>query len=110
MQASQFESVLSASLYAYTIYGAAVTPVIMAVFFWPRATTAGAIACIASGTTITILWRLAQSANSMGLEDKIGSIDAVYPALACSVVSLIVVSLMTQSPGQDVVAGGKTSS
>jgi solute:Na+ symporter, SSS family len=100
MQASQFESVLSASLYAYTIYGAAVTPVIMAVFFWPRATTAGAIACIASGTTITILWRLAQSANSMGLEDKIGSIDAVYPALACSVLSLIVVSLMTQTRGR----------
>src|SRR5271163_1626774 len=50
LQATQFESVLKASLYAYTIYGAAVTPVVLAVFFWRRATTSGAIASIILGT------------------------------------------------------------
>ena len=36
LQATRFESVLKAALYAYTVYGAAVTPVVMAVFFWKR--------------------------------------------------------------------------
>ena len=54
LQATQFESILSASLYAYTVYGAAVTPAVMAVFFWKRATTAGAIASIALGTVVTV--------------------------------------------------------
>ena len=43
LQATQFESILNASLYAYTVYGAAVTPVVLAVFFWKRTTTAGAM-------------------------------------------------------------------
>ncbi len=60
LQATQFESVLRASLYAYTIYGAAVTPVVLAVFFWKRATTSGAITSIVLGTVITIAWNLAQ--------------------------------------------------
>jgi SSS family solute:Na+ symporter len=93
IQAAQFESVLKASLYAYTIYGAAVTPVVLAVFFWRRATTQGAIASIALGTVITIGWNLAQSL--WGFQKDI---DAVYPALAASVASLILVSLATPAP------------
>ena len=87
LQATRFESILKAALYAYTIYGAAVTPVVMAVFFWKRATTVAAITSIALGTAVTIGWNLA------GFE-----LDAVYPALGASVVSLIVVSFMTAAP------------
>ncbi len=43
------ESVLKKSLYAYTIYAAALTPVILAAFFWKRANAAGAVASIAAG-------------------------------------------------------------
>jgi SSS family solute:Na+ symporter/sodium/proline symporter len=93
LQAAQFESVLRASLYAYTIYGAAVTPVVLAVFFWRRATTQGAIASIALGTVVTIGWNLAQTL--WGFEKDV---DAVYPALAASAISLIVVSLATPPP------------
>jgi len=92
LQAARFESILNASLYAYTIYGAAVTPVVMAVFFWKRATTAGAIASIALGTAVTIAWNLAQT---YGWKN---TTDAVYPALIASVVSLILVSLLTPKP------------
>ena len=87
LQATRFESVLKASLYAYTVYGAAVTPVIMAVFFWKRATTMAAVTSIALGTAVTVGWNLA------GFD-----LDAVYPALGASVVSLIVVSLMSAPP------------
>lgn len=87
LQATQFESVLKAALYAYTVYGAAVTPSVLAVFFWKRTTTAGAISSIGLGTVVTILWNL-------GTHD----LDAVYPALAASVASLVLVSLFTPPP------------
>ncbi len=98
LQATQFESVLKASLYAYTVYGAAVTPAVMSVFFWKRSTTAGAITSILLGTVVTIGWELTQQHGSAGIQARIGPIDAVYPALLASVASLIVVSLLTPAP------------
>jgi len=91
LQAAQFESILRAALYAYTVYGAAVTPAVMAVFFWKRATTAGAIASIALGTVVTVGWNLA----------KIEWLEAVYPALGVSLASLVVVSLLGRPPAEE---------
>ncbi len=96
LQATQFESILKASLYAYTVYGAAVTPAVMAVFFWNRATAAGAITSIVLGTIITVGWELAQQYGSATYRIPIERIDAIYPALIASVVSLVVVSLLTR--------------
>ena len=98
LQAAEFQSVLKASLYAYTIYGAAVTPSVMAVFFWRRSTTAGAIASIVLGTIVTVAWQLLQQYGPLTAQSPIGGIDAVYPALASSVLSLVVVSLLTPAP------------
>jgi SSS family solute:Na+ symporter len=92
VQAAHLESILAASLYAYTVYGAAITPAVMAVFFWKRATTAGAITSIALGTLVTVAWNVA--GNPWG-------VDAVHPALAISVVSLVVVSLLTAPPPKE---------
>ena len=98
LQATQFESVLKASLYAYTVYGAAVTPAVMAVFFWRRTTTSAAIASILLGTVITVGWELGQQYGPDWLRQQIGNIDAVYPALVASVLSLVVISLLTPPP------------
>jgi len=98
LQAAEFESVLKASLYAYTVYGAAVTPSVMAVFFWRRSNTAGAVSSIILGTLVTVGWQLFQQYGSLGIKSAIGGIDAVYPALAASVLSLIIVSLLTPPP------------
>jgi SSS family solute:Na+ symporter len=100
LQATQFESVLQASLYAYTIYGAAVTPSVMAVFFWRRTTTAGAVSSILLGTVITVAWNQAQQYGSASVKSAIGDIDAVYPALLLSVASLVLVSLATPPPSK----------
>jgi solute:Na+ symporter, SSS family len=91
LQAAHFESILKAALYAYTVYGAAVTPAVLAVFFWRRTTTAGAISSIALGAGITVAWNLA----------NIEWLDAVYPALGASLFSLIVVSLLTPPPPRE---------
>jgi solute:Na+ symporter, SSS family len=100
LQATQFESVLKASLYAYTVYGAAVTPAVMAVFFWKRSTAAGAIASILLGTVVTVAWEMLQQHGPAAVQQQIGSIDAVYPALAVSLASLAIVSLLTPAPSQ----------
>jgi SSS family solute:Na+ symporter/sodium/proline symporter len=92
LQATQFQSILNAALYAYTVYGAAVTPAVMAVFFWKRCTTAGAVTSIGVGTTVTVAWNVAQA---MGWKYDL---DAVYPALAASVACLVFVSLATAPP------------
>ncbi len=92
LQATRFESILNASLYAYTVYGAAVTPAVMAVFFWKRATAAGAVVSIALGTAVTVGWNLA--GNPWGW-------DAVHPALAVSVASLVLVSLAGPPPPKE---------
>lgn len=88
LQATHFESILRAALYAYTVYGAAVTPSVMAVFFWKRANAAGAISSIIVGTAVTVGWNLA----------GIQWLDAVYPALGCSLLCLISVTLLTAPP------------
>jgi SSS family solute:Na+ symporter/sodium/proline symporter len=93
-QATTLTSVLEAAVYAYTVYGAAVTPVIMAVFFWRRATTAGAIASIALGTLVTVMWRLAGQPADLG----------IYPGLAASVAALVIVSLLTPPPAREQLA------
>ncbi len=96
LQATQFTSVLNAALYAYTIYGAAVTPAVMAVFFWKRTTTAGAVSSIVAGTVVTAGWNIAQ-----GLKWTTSDLDAVYPAVIASVALLIVVSLATPPPSAE---------
>lgn len=91
LQGAYFESILRAALYAYTVYGAAVTPAVMAVFFWKRANTAGAISSIVLGTVITVVWNVLD----------IQWLDAVYPALVVSVISLVGVSLVTAPPPKE---------
>ncbi len=98
LQATQFQSVLKASLYAYTVYGTAVTPAVMAIFFWRRTTTAGAVSSILLGTIVTVGWQLLQQYGPDAVQKQIGNVDAVYPALAASMLSLVVVSLLTPAP------------
>jgi SSS family solute:Na+ symporter/sodium/proline symporter len=89
-------SVLKQSLYAYTIYSAALTPVILAAFFWRRATAAGAVASIAAGTIVTIFWD--KPFVSQHLPPFVAARDAILPALIVSLVCLGLVSLLTARP------------
>ncbi|MGI4826756.1 MAG: sodium:solute symporter family protein [Janthinobacterium lividum] len=85
-------SVLKKSLYAYTIYSAALTPVILAAFFWRRATAAGAVTSIAAGTLLTVSW----STIAGHLPAVLAERDPILPALVVSVVALVVISLLTE--------------
>jgi solute:Na+ symporter, SSS family len=91
-------SVLKKALYAYTIYSAALTPVILAAFFWKRATATAAVASIAAGTVITIFW------DTPFIHRNVPAIlserDAIFPALLASLLCLVTISLVTQPPTQ----------
>ncbi|MCU0915065.1 MAG: sodium:solute symporter family protein [Planctomycetes bacterium] len=90
---AQSTTIFHRALYAYTIYGAAITPCLVAALFWKRATPAGAILSIAGGTVTALIWSELQSRKFLpsGLTD----FDAVLPALAASVSLLVIGSLLT---------------
>ncbi len=93
----QSTTVFERALYAYTIYGAAITPVVIAALFWKRATKAGAITSIICGTIITLLWgEFLQDFLAKTVHPLIGELDAVLPAIFTSCLALLVVSLATK--------------
>jgi len=90
------ESILKKALYAYTIYSAALTPVILAAFYWRRATASAAVASIFTGTFVTVFWDSAFIHTHVPaiLSDR----DAIFPALLASLICLVLVSLLTPRP------------
>ena len=89
-------SVLAKALYAYTIYSAALTPVILAAFFWKRATAAAAVTSIFAGTFVTVFWDSAFVRTR--LPAAVADRDAIFPALLASLLCLFVVRLFTAPP------------
>jgi SSS family solute:Na+ symporter len=89
-----FTTILEMALWAYTMYGASITPALLAAFLWPRVTRAGGVASIATGMVTTLGWEIyARSAGGYPYE-----LDTVYPAITLSVVALIGVSLASGPP------------
>tara|TARA_B100001996_G_scaffold113875_1_gene86162 strand:+ start:11726 stop:13171 length:1446 start_codon:yes stop_codon:yes gene_type:complete len=84
------------ALYAYTIYGAAITPSLVAALFWKGATKEGAITSILIGTLTTLLWKESSLIKNIVPIEIYGNMDEVLPAITFSVISLIIVSLFTQ--------------
>lgn len=105
LQGAVFTSILRAALYAYTIYSAAITPVVMGAFFSKRVNAVGAVTSILFGTAVTIFWNVEQI-----LLDRNGSAmlpsswlthDAIFPAVVVSLLALVIVSLLTAAPAKE---------
>lgn len=97
VQGAYTESILQKALYAYTIYSAAITPVVMAAFFSKRATAAGAVCSIAAGTFMTVFW----NQGAKFLPPAMAERDAIIPALIVSLICLTLVSLFTEAPRRE---------
>ena len=95
-----FTTILEMALWAYTMYGASITPALLAAFLWPRVTRAGGTASIAAGMVTTLGWEINARING-GYPYEL---DTVYPALALSVIALLVVSLATRPTPEEVAA------
>ncbi|MHC4582090.1 MAG: sodium:solute symporter family protein [Planctomycetota bacterium] len=86
-------TVFEKSLYAFTVYGSAITPCLVAALFWKGATKAGAVSSILAGTVTTLLWG---EVIKHRLPEVVAELDAVLPAITLSVICLIAVSLLTR--------------
>ena len=98
--AIKLTSVLGMAIFAYTIYGVSITPALIAALAWKRATKAGGLASIISGTFFCILLRIIVEILP---EDKVPGgdpwgIPIIFPGLIVSIGSLIIVSLLTKKP------------
>ena len=102
MQAAYTQSILEKSLYAYTVYSAALTPVILAAFFSKRATAAGAVSAIAAGTLVTVFWD-AEFVHRH-LPAFLAQREALFPALLAAVLCLVGVSAFTERPSAEQLA------
>ena len=101
-QAIYAPSILAKMLWAYTIYSAALTPVVLAAFYSRRVTAWGAVAAICAGTLVTLLW------DVHGVRALFPAIlaqrDAIFPALFAAVAAMVVVSLFTRAPAPEQLA------
>ena len=101
-QAIYAQSILQKMLYAYTIYSAALTPVVLAAFYSKRVTAWGAVAAIGSGTVVTLAWDF--EAVRRLFPAILAERDAIFPALAAALISMIAVSLVTPRPAAEQLA------
>jgi SSS family solute:Na+ symporter/sodium/proline symporter len=100
---TQFQTVLSMALYAYSLVGASLTPALLACFLWKRVTTEGGVACIAGGmgtiVTIGVLSRLGVDFTLTILGNPFDFADSQYiviPGVLISIGLLVGVSLFTK--------------
>jgi SSS family solute:Na+ symporter len=83
-----FPTILSMALWAYTMYGAGITPALLAALVWPGASARGGVASISAGMLTTVAWEIAalqRGAYPLGVQ-------TVYPALLLSIGTLVLVS------------------
>ncbi|MFC4558214.1 sodium:solute symporter [Virgibacillus kekensis] len=90
---SYFPTVLEVQMYAYTVYGAGLTPALLAVFFWKRVNATGGISSMIAGVATTLLWEI--------VLDKPFELNSVIIALPVAVIVLIVVTLATSDPAKE---------
>jgi solute:Na+ symporter, SSS family len=95
-QAIYAPSILEKMLWAYTIYSAALTPVVLAAFYSKRVTAWGAVAAIAAGTIVTLAWDI-PSVKAL-FPSILADREAIFPALFVAVLAMIVVSALTPKP------------
>jgi len=99
---TQFDTILSMALYAYSLVGASLTPALLAAFLWKRVTAAGGVACLAGGLTsivgLKVLDRFMDFEMTIGgtVFDFASSDYIVIPGVIISMGSMIVVSLLTK--------------
>ncbi|MEW5806637.1 MAG: sodium:solute symporter family protein [Acidobacteriota bacterium] len=96
-------SVLRYAYMAYTMYGVAITPALLAALAWKRATKAGGLSSIIGGGLTAFMLELVIPnlfPEVMKGGDPWG-IPGIYISAAVSIGCLIIISLLTKAPSQE---------
>lgn len=84
--------------FAWAGFGAAFGPVMLCALFWKRTTKQGALAGMIAGAAMVFIWKYGIA--------KLGGVWAIYellPAFLVGLVAIILVSLVTPAPSQEIV-------
>jgi sodium/proline symporter len=84
--------------FAWAGFGATFGPIILFSLFWKKTTRSGAIAGMLTGGGIVFIWKL--------LLKPIGGVFGIYellPAFILSCIAIVVVSLLSKKPDQDII-------
>ncbi len=84
--------------FAWAGFGGAFGALTLLSLFWKRTTFAGALAGMVSGGAMVFIWKFAVK--------PIGGVFAIYellPAFIVSFIFIVVVSLLTKTPDEDVI-------
>ncbi|CEA02124.1 Sodium/pantothenate symporter [Jeotgalicoccus saudimassiliensis] len=82
-----FPTVLSVQMYSYTVYGAGITPALLAVFLFPQVTKAAGLSSMITGLIATLFWEFFYL-ESTGINSVIVSVPA-------AIIVLLVVTVFT---------------
>lgn len=82
-----FPTVLSVQMYAYTVYGAGITPALLAVFLFPQVTKSAGLASMVTGLVVTLFWEILYVEST--------GINSVIISVPSAIIVLIVVTLLT---------------
>ena len=85
-----FPTVLSVQMYAYTMYGAAITPALLAALLWKKATPIAGIGSMLTGAIVTIIWEVS------GKPFRLGSVLIAAPL---SILVLLILGYLTSKEG-----------
>ena len=87
-------SILDLVAYAWAGFGAVFGPTIILSLFWKRMTGRGALAGMTTGGIIVILWK--------NLQGGIFELYEIVPGFICSVIAIVVFSLLDKEPSQEI--------
>tara|TARA_B000000460_G_scaffold103888_1_gene72772 strand:- start:427 stop:1845 length:1419 start_codon:yes stop_codon:yes gene_type:complete len=99
---SFFPSILAMALWAYTMYGAGITPALLGALVWPRIPRSAGVWSILVGMTTTLVWEIVGLRHSVdGVPEYPLGLETVYPALTLSILALVVVGLTARPSTTD---------
>lgn len=88
--------------FAWAGFGATFGPVVLAALFWKRANKWGALAGMVTGGAVVFIWKFIIRVK---FADTVLNIYELLPAFILALVAIVVVSLLTKKPDDEIVAG-----
>lgn len=92
----------SVSLFAYTLYGASITPALLAALFWKKVHPKAGIASMIVGLITALLWKLCQTKDMLPVWVQEQGIDAVVPAAGLAFLTLLIGALFSNTTPQTI--------
>ncbi|AKG03448.1 sodium:proline symporter [Salimicrobium jeotgali] len=84
-----FPTVLAVQMYAYTVYGAGITPALLAVFLFPQVTKSAGLSSMVTGLIVTLFWEFFYVEST--------GINSVIVSVPVAIIVLIIVTLFTHN-------------